>query len=55
MSVPSFMAKWLRDSVRGKRTTLRNPLRPRLALEALDDRILLSVTEFPAEAEGTCY
>jgi streptogramin lyase len=47
MSVLSFMAKWHRDSGRRKRTTVRKPPRPRLALEALDDRVLLSVTEFP--------
>jgi hypothetical protein len=47
MSVLSFMAKRLRDGGRRKRTTVRKPPRPRLALEALDDRILLSVTEFP--------
>ena len=50
MSVPSFMAKWLRDSGRRKRTAARKPPRPRLELEALDDRILLSVTEFPIPA-----
>src|SRR5262245_60259804 len=38
--------KWLRG--RGKRrATGRKPPRARLELEALDDRILLSVTEFP--------
>jgi hypothetical protein len=37
--VPSFMAKWLRDGGRRKRTTVRKPPRSRLALEALDDRI----------------
>jgi streptogramin lyase len=47
MAVPSFMAKWLRDSGRRKRTTVRKPPRHRLALEPLDDRILMSVTEFP--------
>src|SRR5262249_49340330 len=47
MSVLSFMAKRLRDSGRRKRTTVRKPPRHRLALEALDERILLSVTEFP--------
>src|SRR5262249_52156473 len=47
MSVLSFMAKWLRDSNRRKRPTVRKPPRARLALEALDDRILPSVTEFP--------
>src|SRR5262245_34130047 len=48
MSVLSFMAKRLRDSGRRKRTTARKSPRPRLALEALDDRILLStITQFP--------
>jgi hypothetical protein len=30
-----------------RRATVRKPPRPRLALEALDERILMSVTEFP--------
>src|SRR5262245_32552045 len=47
MSVPSFMAKWLRDGGRRRRTTVRKRPRHRLELEALDDRVLLSVTEFP--------
>src|SRR5262245_64901599 len=47
MSVPSFMAKWLRDGGRRKRVTVRKRPRHRLALEALDERILPSVTEFP--------
>src|SRR5262245_34540933 len=47
MSVPSFMAKWLRDGGRRKRTAGRTRPRHRLELEALDDRLLLSVTEFP--------
>src|SRR5260370_30433902 len=38
--------KSLRSSGR-RRATVRKPPRPRLALEALDERILLSVTEFP--------
>src|SRR5262245_18799499 len=38
--------KLLRDSGK-RRATVRKPPRARLALEALDDRILLSVTEFP--------
>src|SRR5262252_6287005 len=38
--------KWLRGSGK-RRATVRKPPRARLALEALDDRILLSVTEFP--------
>src|SRR5262249_59385224 len=47
MSVLSFMAKRLRDGGRRKRTTVRKRPRHRPALEALDDRLLLSVTEFP--------
>src|SRR5262249_56379731 len=47
MSVPSFMAEWLRDGGRRRRTTVRKRPRHRLELEALDDRLLLSVTEFP--------
>src|SRR5262245_55329689 len=47
MSILSSMAKRLRDSGRRKRTTVRKPPRHRLALEALDERVLLSVTEFP--------
>src|SRR5262245_47706049 len=50
MSVLRFMAKWLRDGGRRKRTTVRKRPRRRLALEALDDRILLSITEFPIPA-----
>ena len=38
--------KLLRGSGK-RRAAVRKPPRPRLALEALDDRILLSVTEFP--------
>src|SRR5262245_27695349 len=38
--------KWLRGSGK-RRATVRKPPRARLALEALDDRILPSVTEFP--------
>src|SRR5262249_18901794 len=52
MSVLNFMAKRLRDSGRRKRTTVRKPPRPRLALEALDDRILLSVTATFSAAQG---
>jgi hypothetical protein len=40
-------SKRLRDGGRRKRTTARKPPRHRLALEALDDRTLLSVAEFP--------
>src|SRR5262245_58319489 len=47
MSVTRFMAKRLRDGGRRKRATVRKRPRHRLALEALDDRVLLSVTEFP--------
>src|SRR5262245_21668812 len=47
MSVLSLMAKRLRDGGRRKRTTVRKPPRTRPALEALDDRVLLSATEFP--------
>jgi len=42
MSVLSFMPKWLRGSGRRKGTTVRKPVRSRLALEALEDRSLLS-------------
>jgi hypothetical protein len=38
------MANRLRDGGRRKGTTVRKPPRVGLALEALDDRILLSVT-----------
>src|SRR5215470_15400809 len=38
--------KWLRGSGK-RRAPVRKPPRPRLALEALDERIMLSVTEFP--------
>src|SRR5262245_55637222 len=41
----SLVWKWLRGSGK-RRATVRKPPRPRLALEALDDRIMLSVTEF---------
>src|SRR5262245_60235950 len=47
MSILSFMSKRLRDSGRRKRATVRKRPRHRLALETLDDRVLLSVTEFP--------
>src|SRR5262245_66477187 len=50
MPVLSFLAKRLRAGGRRKRTTVRKPPRHRLALEALDDRILLSITEFPVPA-----
>src|SRR5262249_43079039 len=50
MSVLSFMAKRLRDGGRRKRMTVRRPPRRRLAMEALDDRIMLSITEFPIPA-----
>src|SRR5262249_59729603 len=38
--------KWLRGSGK-RRATVRKPPRTRLALEALDERILMSATEFP--------
>src|SRR5262245_5907799 len=47
MSILSFMSKRLQDSGRRQRTTVRKRPRHRPALEALDDRLLLSVTEFP--------
>src|SRR5215475_9162502 len=47
MSILSFMSKRLQDSGRRQRTTVRKRPRHRLALEALVDRVLLSVTEFP--------
>src|SRR5262249_51352696 len=47
MYVFGFIAKRLRDGGRRERTTVRKPPRHRLALEALDDRILMSITEFP--------
>src|SRR5262249_12260291 len=42
----SLVWKWLRGSGK-RRATVRKPARVRLALEALDERIMLSVTEFP--------
>jgi uncharacterized protein (TIGR03118 family) len=42
MSVLSFMPKWLRCSGRRKGTTTRKPIRSRLALEALEERSLMS-------------
>jgi streptogramin lyase len=48
MPVLSSVAKRLGDLGRRRRATVRKPPRHRLALEALDDRILLSaITEFP--------
>ena len=48
MSVPRFMAKWLRGSGRRKVAAVRKPVRARLALEALEERSLLSAsTLFP--------
>src|SRR5262245_10805513 len=43
--------KWLRGSGK-RRATVRKPPRPRLSLEALDDRILLSVTSTFSAATG---
>src|SRR5262245_41125833 len=43
--------KWLRGSGK-RRATVRKPPRPRLALEALDDRILPSVTATFSTATG---
>src|SRR5262245_3668687 len=43
--------KWIRGSGK-RRATVRKPPRPRLALEALDDRLLLSVTSTFSAATG---
>src|SRR5690348_10190780 len=48
----SHVRKWHRGSGK-RRSTLRKPPRARLALEALDDRILLSVTELPIPSTTT--
>ena len=42
MSVPRFMAKWLGGRGRRKVAAVRKPVRARLALEALEERSLLS-------------
>src|SRR5215472_11317162 len=47
MSALSFASKLFGGRGRRKRATVRKRPRHRLALEALDDRVLLSVTEFP--------
>jgi Bacterial Ig-like domain (group 3)/RTX calcium-binding nonapeptide repeat (4 copies) len=47
----SPVRKWLRGSGQ-RRATVRKPPRPRLALEALDERILLSVTSTFSAATG---
>jgi hypothetical protein len=55
MFVPRFMAKWLRGSGRRKQVPVRKPVRARLALEALEERSLLStvaITQF-TPADGT--
>jgi uncharacterized protein (TIGR03118 family) len=44
MSIRSFMPKWFRDRGRRKGTTARKPARPRLALEALEERALMSAS-----------
>src|SRR5262245_21913361 len=48
MSIPNYLAKLLRSGSRRKPAPVRKPMRSRLSLEALEDRVLLSaVTEFP--------
>src|SRR5262249_20513604 len=47
MSALSLASKLFGGRGRRKRATVRKRPRHRLALEALDDRLLLSVTEFP--------
>src|SRR5262249_56583218 len=47
MSALSLASKWFGGRGRRKRAAVRKRPRRRLALEALDDRLLLSVTEFP--------
>src|SRR5712675_1187610 len=47
MSVFHSMTKLFRDTGRRKRTTARKPARPRLALEALEDRCLLATNLVP--------
>src|SRR5262245_42783611 len=42
MSVPRFLAKWLRGGGRRRRMAARQSARPRLCVEALDNRLLLS-------------
>jgi uncharacterized protein (TIGR03118 family) len=42
MSILRSLSKWFRDSGRRKRTPVRKPARPRLTLEALEDRSLMS-------------
>ena len=46
MSALSFASNLFGGRGRRKRATVRKRPRHRLALEALDDRVLLSVTEF---------
>src|SRR5262249_19668573 len=56
MSVPSFLAKLLRGGRRRKQAPVRKPMRSWLALEALEDRQLLStltVTSAADDGPGT--
>src|SRR6516164_3753690 len=56
MSVPSYLAKLFRGGSRRKQAPVRKPMRSRLALEALEDRQLLSiltVTSAADEGPGT--
>src|SRR5262249_10953894 len=50
MSARSFVSKLLGGRGRRKRATVRKRPRHRPALEALDDRVLLSITEFPIDS-----
>jgi hypothetical protein len=49
MSVPRFMAKWLRCSGRRKQTPARKPVRTRLALESLEERSVPSASTLPQQ------
>jgi len=48
MTAMGLVSKWLRGRRRHKGTPVRKPIRRRLALEALEDRCLLSGSPMPA-------
>src|SRR5262245_36086056 len=51
MSVPHYLAKLLRGGGRRQQATVRQPMRSRLALEALEDRQLLSTLTVTSAAD----
>jgi streptogramin lyase len=53
MSVDGFMANFFRGGSRRKGTSTRKPGADRLTLEALEDRCLPSVTQFPIPTAGS--